>query len=89
MREIQSKIGSTYGSVAEVFLIDDTFYFSKATRLVGDETAGKNIHYYTLFRYNIKDGSCTAVSDEVGYIHLVDNRFIYIRTNVPLRGSNM
>lgn len=88
------KIGDNYldgcngNGPVEVFTTDGEFYFSMVTRWVGDDVKQETVNYYTLFRYEPKTGISIAVSDEVGYISMVDGRFIYDRSNEYLTREN-
>ena len=64
------------------------FYFSRVTRWVGDDDKHDTVLYKTVFRFNTTDQSCTAVTEEVTDISLVDNRFIYTRAEESLTAEN-
>ncbi|MGE5396910.1 MAG: hypothetical protein ACM3MK_05160 [Chitinophagales bacterium] len=72
----------------EVFTTGGKFYFSMVTRWIGNDTTLETVNYYTLFRYDPESGSSTAISNEVGYIHLINGRFIYDRSGASLTAKN-
>ena len=68
--------------VAQIFAVDGRLLFSYATRWEGDEQTRKTVDYYTMFEYHPDTGGCTAVSDEVGYITRIGDRFLYDKSGV-------
>lgn len=90
-----TKIGSNYligcngSGPNHLFVVDGKFYFSIVTRWVGNDKTRQTAEYFTLFRYNPENGSCTAISDEVGYIHYSNGRFIYYRSDESVDARNL
>lgn len=90
-----TKIGSNYlmgcnGSGPRcVFVVDGKFYFSIVTRWVGNDKTHQTVEYFTLFRYEPENGSCIAISDEVGYINFSNGRFIYYRSDESVDARNV
>ncbi|MHB1485333.1 MAG: hypothetical protein ACYCYI_11810 [Saccharofermentanales bacterium] len=80
--------GYNGGGPVSLMEVDGVFYFSYMTRWAGNETTRETVEYYTLFRYNKGDNSCTTISDEVGYIYFKNDRFIYTKTDKFLTDSN-
>ena len=87
------RIGSVYGSGSpggpvELFALDGKLYFSFSTRMEGNDKTQTTVLSYTLFQYQPADGSCIAVSDEVGYIFQVGGQFLYDRSHAYLTADN-
>ena len=81
-------IGAVPGGPEELWVSGGDFYFSRVTRWVGDDDKHDTVLYKTVFRFNTTDQSCTAVTEEVTDISLVDNRFIYTRAEESLTAEN-
>lgn len=80
--------GAVPGGPEELWVSGGDFYFSRVTRWVGDDDKHDTVLYKTVFRFNTTDQSCTAVTEEVTDISLVDNRFIYTRAEESLTAEN-
>jgi len=76
-------IGGYPGGVHRVFVLGETFYISAVTRIVGGGKTQSSTDYYTLFRYDLADGSLTAISDELAYVNTMGNRFVYAYSAAP------
>lgn len=81
-------IGAVPGGPEELWVSGGNFYFSRVTRWVGDDDKHDTVLYQTVFRFNTTDQSCTAVTEEVTDISLVDNRFVYTRAEESLTAEN-
>jgi len=75
--------GAFPGGVNQVFVLGEAFYISAMTRLMGYEETQQTEFYYTLFRYNLEDGSVTAISDELEFVNTEGNRFVYAYSAAP------
>lgn len=80
--------GDIPDGVAEIFSVDGKLLFTYVTRCVGNAETKTTSDYYTLFEYNTGNGSCKAVSPEVGYIMRVGDRFLYDKSGVPVGSAN-
>ncbi|MDR2752714.1 MAG: hypothetical protein LBB50_00195 [Oscillospiraceae bacterium] len=70
--------------VAEIYAMDGRLLFTHVTRWASDKKTQKTVDFYTLYEYNPQDGTCAALSEEVGYITTAGGRFLYDKTGVPI-----
>jgi len=78
-----SPVFDAFGGVNGMFVLEGTFYVSISTRIMAGGETQETEWYSTLFRYNLKGGSVTAISDELADVTAEGNRFVYAYSAAP------